>query len=72
MLAESQSDAAGLVLCLFKLCSGIRVGDDAGADVVVQVASFVNEGADGDVELGFAVKAEVTDGACIKAAIDGF
>ena len=71
MLAEGQSDAAGLVFCFFELCFGIRVGDNAGTDVVVEVAGFVNEGADGDVELRFAVEAEVADGTCVKAAIDG-
>ena len=68
---EGKSHPAGFVLGFFKFGSGVRVGDDAGADVVVEVSVFVNEGADGDVELGFAVEAEVAHGAGVETAWGG-
>lgn len=39
----------------------IRVGDDAGTDVKMQLLAFTDCGADGDVEAAFAVEAEATD-----------
>jgi len=45
---------------------------DATGFVVVEVAIFVNEGADGDVKLGFAIEAEVADGAGVESTWDGF
>lgn len=40
--------------------------------MVVEVAVLVDEGADGDVELGLMVKAKVSDGAGVEAAGGGF
>ena len=52
---------------------GGGVGDDSGADVVVGEALrfFVNEGADHDAELGFAIESEVAEGAGVKSAWGG-
>ena len=39
--------------------------------MVVELAVFVDEGADGDVELGFAIEAEVADGSGVEATGGG-
>lgn len=71
-VCQGHPDSPGFVLGFFEFGSGVGVGDDAGADVVGEGAFFVNEGADGDVELGFAVEAEVADGSSVEAAWGGF
>ena len=71
-LAKRQSHAACLVLCLLELSSRVGIGDDTGADVVIELAVFVNEGADGDIELGFAIEAKVSNGAGVESAGNGF
>ena len=49
--AKCKSHSTGLVLGFLEFRGGIGVGDNPGADVIVEVAALVNEGADGDVEL---------------------
>lgn len=49
----------------------LGVGDDASSDVVVGQSVFVDEGADGDVELGFAIEPEVADGAGVESTGGG-
>lgn len=69
---DGQLHSGGFVLGFLEFGEGFGVGDDAGSDAVGEFAFFVDEGADGDVELGFAVEAEVSHGAGVEAAGAGF
>ena len=69
---KSQTHAAGLVFRFFKLGGGIGIGDDASADMIVQMTVLVDESADGDVELGFVIESQEAHSAGVKAAGNGF
>src|SRR5271170_1811371 len=54
----------------FRLRTG--VSHDAGTDVKMDDTVFANRSANGNVQLAFAVKAEITDRAAVRPARNGF